>query len=204
MKKTAFFLGAHSDDVEIGAGGLILDLVERSWQVLLYVAGTGNVDSNARQRHAEQTQAAKLLGANLIWGDLSDSNTWTEPFYISQMGSLLGHYQPHWIFTHWPKDTHQDHRRLSEAVMASCRHGGDLFFYEGPSSYAFDPCVFHDCTKQHRKKLDALEAHESQALKLVRFVIATSQRRAIEARRGYHAEAFIPWRTQLLSLLEGG
>jgi LmbE family N-acetylglucosaminyl deacetylase len=108
-------------------------------------------------------------------------------------------FNPQLVLTHSPYDTHQDHRGLSQATLAAARRHANVLFFEGPSSYDFQPTIYHGIDDFHATKLLALSAHESQLCRtaIQGFVEATARRRAFEARSGMYAEAFVPFRTAM-------
>src|SRR5687767_13739828 len=55
--------GAHPDDVEVGAGGLIARLAAEGAQVTI---ATVSIPNRTAQRRAEAEASAKILGAKLV------------------------------------------------------------------------------------------------------------------------------------------
>jgi LmbE family N-acetylglucosaminyl deacetylase len=109
-------LGAHSDDIEIGAGGTILALIESgvrldvTWCVL---------SANAERRdEAEKSARAFCVGADRItleFGCFRDSYF---PYQAADIKPWLADIgkrasAPDLIFTHRRDDAHQDHREVS-------------------------------------------------------------------------------------------
>lgn len=109
-------LGAHSDDIEIGAGGTILGLIEAgvrldvTWCVL-----SANGD---RRDEAEKSARAFCAGAehlSLEIGTFRDSYFPYEAADIKPWLADIGKRtrKPDLIFTHRRDDAHQDHRQVS-------------------------------------------------------------------------------------------
>ena len=107
-------LGAHPDDIEIGAGGTILEwiasgaLVDAHWCVLSAVGG--------RAAEAEASAAAFLAGATTTKIELGKFKDGFFPYqgdpikeYVADLGARVN---PDIIFTHGRNDMHQDHREL--------------------------------------------------------------------------------------------
>jgi len=110
-------LGAHPDDIEIGAGGTLLSLA-RSYARLhaCYVVLTGTPE-----RHLEaRTAAAEFLpNADLsvkllnlpegrlpaAWGDVKDA-----------IEDVMTSFRPDLVIAPQPDDAHQDHRTIAEIV----------------------------------------------------------------------------------------
>ncbi|HET7017886.1 MAG TPA: PIG-L family deacetylase [Streptosporangiaceae bacterium] len=110
-------LGAHPDDIEIGAGGTLLSLAS-SWPGLKahYVVLTGT-----EQRHAEARAAARafLPGAD-VTVRLHDLPEGRFPGCWSTVKDALEQVarecQPDLVLAPTPHDAHQDHRVIAEIV----------------------------------------------------------------------------------------
>lgn len=110
------FLGAHSDDIEIGCGGTLLSLIETGlslhidWCVL-----SGN-----EERHIEARASARdfLLGAhssNIHLAAFEDSYFPAQSRGIKEwLIAQRSRAQPDIVFTHQGQDAHQDHRTVHE------------------------------------------------------------------------------------------
>ncbi len=108
-------LGAHADDIEIGAGGTILTWIAQAialevhWCVL---SATG-----ARAEEARNSAGAFLQGARstqIECADFSDGYFPDESRAIKQwMEDLKSRIAPDVIFTHRLEDAHQDHREIA-------------------------------------------------------------------------------------------
>jgi len=121
-------IGAHADDLEIGCGGTIRELVERHpgsfvrWWVL-----TGD---ETRKREAEDA-AERLLGdvcclevsvAGFRDGYLqADVGRVKEAFEAFRRGRGGGGPEPDLIYTHTRQDRHQDHRLASDLTWNTWR-----------------------------------------------------------------------------------
>jgi LmbE family N-acetylglucosaminyl deacetylase len=114
-------LGAHSDDIEIGCGGTILELGER------YPGATFHwvVFSAAGEREAEAKRAAGLFaGAGLRGPFFKNFRDGFMPYAGSEIKMAfeqLKPVNPDVIFTHRRDDAHQDHRLLSELTWNTFR-----------------------------------------------------------------------------------
>jgi LmbE family N-acetylglucosaminyl deacetylase len=110
-------VGAHPDDIEIGAGGALLGLAEcRPGLRVHYLVLTGTPERHIEARNAAD---AFLPGADLtvrlhelpegrlpaVWGQVKDI---LEEVARSQAPDL--------IFAPQPKDAHQDHRIIAEIM----------------------------------------------------------------------------------------
>lgn len=109
-------LGAHSDDIEIGAGGTILSLIAMG--VRLNVHWCVLSAHGPRADEARASAKSFLLGAETTQIDLAefdDSYFPEQSRAIKQwLIDLRGRTAPDLIFTHARKDAHQDHREVNQ------------------------------------------------------------------------------------------
>jgi len=108
-------IGAHPDDVEIGAGGLLLQLAARPLQVR-YVLLTGTAE---RQAEARAAAHAFLPGADLAMDlfQLPESRlpaAWTQVKEVLEEVARL--CSPDVILAPSAGDAHQDHRVIGEIL----------------------------------------------------------------------------------------
>lgn len=116
-------IGAHSDDIEIGAGGTILtflksyDVKSVYWQVFC---------SN-EQRKLEARKSAEMYLCD-IKSKIIDIKDFRDGFlpYIGydvkdHFEKIKANYKPDLIFTHYRQDLHQDHRLLCELTWNTFR-----------------------------------------------------------------------------------
>ena len=125
-------IGAHPDDIEIGAGGTLLSLARSQSELQVrYVVLTGTPE-----RHQEARNAASVFlpGADLAveLHDLPEGRlpaAWDRVKEIIE--TLAGSCSPSVVFAPWREDAHQDHRTVGEIVPTVFR---DLLYlaYEIP------------------------------------------------------------------------
>jgi LmbE family N-acetylglucosaminyl deacetylase len=116
-------LGAHSDDIEIGAGAMLLSMLERGirldahWCVL---SGIGE-----RKREATASAADFLSGAESSTIEVMSFDDGFFPEQGSAIKSwfedLKGRVDPDLILTHRAEDAHQDHRQVSRMTWNTFR-----------------------------------------------------------------------------------
>jgi LmbE family N-acetylglucosaminyl deacetylase len=108
-------IGAHPDDIEIGAGGLMLRLGESRLRVR-YVLLTGSAE---RQQEARNAAHSFLPSADLTI-DLFDLPEGRLPAVWDRAKDLLEEvsrsFAPDVIIAPSPDDAHQDHRTIGEIV----------------------------------------------------------------------------------------
>ena len=113
-------LGAHSDDIEIGAGGTILTLASRSQSLSIHWV----VMSAAGPRIAEARHGAELFApkAETQIHEFPDSRFPMQLDSLKDVFVELGRQiQPDLIFTHAEHDRHQDHRVVNELTWQTFR-----------------------------------------------------------------------------------
>jgi LmbE family N-acetylglucosaminyl deacetylase len=108
-------LGAHSDDIEIGAGGTILRLIADG--VLLDINWCVLSTPGIRADEANASAVAFLEGAttsNIELAEFEDSYFPSQSREIKQwLNALRDRFTPDVIFTHARDDAHQDHREVN-------------------------------------------------------------------------------------------
>jgi LmbE family N-acetylglucosaminyl deacetylase len=116
-------LGAHSDDIEIGAGAMLLGLMERGvkldvhWCVL---SGGGVRDDEARKSAADFL--AKAACANIEVMSFRDGFFPEQGEAIKQwFEKLKGRIDPDLILTHRRDDAHQDHQLVCRLTWNTFR-----------------------------------------------------------------------------------
>ncbi|HJQ95330.1 MAG TPA: PIG-L deacetylase family protein [Acidimicrobiia bacterium] len=152
-------IGAHSDDIEIGCGGTILDLVERfpslsvTWVVL---AAFGE------RRNEALDSADRFLGV------LNNPVVLVESFreryfpYLVELKEFFDELgkttDPEVIFCPWAGDAHQDHRTVAELTHNTFR-SHLILEYEIPKRDGDlgKPTIYADLSaSQVERKLDLL------------------------------------------------
>lgn len=117
-------LGAHSDDIEIGCGGTILEMVRtrRNLHFHWVVFSSG---AN-REREARRSATLFLKGAAKQHVEVLDCRNSFFPFEGAAIKeyfeTLKAQLSPDIIFTHARGDLHQDHRVLNEFTWNTWRN----------------------------------------------------------------------------------
>jgi len=159
-------VGAHPDDIELGCGGALLAHRRAGDRVAMLVMTTGEQGPQAaRSRVEEQEDAAHLLGAELFWGGFEDGAVPEGRAAIDVVQEVARATQANIVYTHSPKDTHQDHRATAVASLAAARRLSRVLMYESPTTTSFAPSTFVDVKGLVESKIDVLRAHVSQVLK---------------------------------------
>lgn len=194
-------LGAHPDDIEAGCGGTLIKYARNGHEVALMVLTEGEQGGARTTRRREQREAAECLRAKrMYWGGYPDTHLPMDQGLIQKIERVVRQVDPHFIFVHYPDDTHQDHRHLATCTVTATRYTRNVLFYEGPTTQNFSPTVFVDIDSTLTEKIQALEAHRSQVrktniegLSIVDIIRSSAHFRGIQG-RVKHAEAFVPLR----------
>ena len=116
-------LGAHADDIEIGAGGTIPGWIAAGVKLDVHWCVLSAVGARAEEARASAT--AFLRGAASVKIDLAefrDSYFRYQGTEIKQwMADLRSRCDPDVIFTHRATDAHQDHRELCQLTSNAFR-----------------------------------------------------------------------------------
>lgn len=168
---TVLAFGAHPDDIEIGAGGLLARLAAEGADVTMAVCAVPN---DFDTRRAEARKGADVIDAELrILFDEMPCRVEDIPMHelVRRFDQLVGDLHPDLVITHSANDLHWDHCLVHRATVSALRRTPcDLLaFLSSPEMNAHARCVgecFADVSKSIDKKLDAIRCHESQVGKL--------------------------------------
>jgi len=163
--------GAHPDDLEVGAGGLLARLSEEGADVTMAVV---SIPGQVEQRRAEAHAGADVIDADLfILFDEKPCRVEDIPMHelVRRMDMLVGDTRPDLVITHSAFDLHWDHSLVNRATVSALRRTPcDLLaFLSSPEMNAQARAVgqcFADITQTIDTKLRAICAHASQVPKL--------------------------------------
>lgn len=211
-------IGAHPDDVELGAGGTIAKHVQKgaTVHVLVISRGERGVPDNklseeeralddqvksglkGKRRELETKQALEALGVNeaniKILGH-PDMAIIVDKEVTEQIATNIAKLNPDIIYTHYSDEEHLDHVNTSLCTLHSARRTKSILFYESPSTRpSFSPSYFVDISDFIRQKIMALGMHKTQQGKqyMEEDVIRAKARfRGSQAKIDGYAEAFV-------------
>ncbi|WP_412067933.1 PIG-L deacetylase family protein [Rubrivirga sp. IMCC43871] len=126
-------LGAHADDIEIGAGGTLFRLLAERPQTTVH-----SVVASARGPRAAEARAAAaalLADAEHVEMHVLDTPDGFFPQHVEDlkrwMKATLEPVRPHLVLTHRRDDAHQDHRTVGDLAWQTFR-GATIASYEIP------------------------------------------------------------------------
>ena len=193
-RESVLAVGAHPDDVEIGAAGALLAHRAAGHDVAILTMSRGARGGPDDARAGEARDAAAILGAELYLEDLEDTRISESDPTISAIRAVVEAVQPTTIYTHSIHDVHQDHRNTHRAVMVASRGVGSVFCYQSPSATVdFRPGRFITIDEYIAAKLAAIGAFGSQVAVrryLEPDLIEATARYWSRYGGGRHAEAF--------------
>jgi LmbE family N-acetylglucosaminyl deacetylase len=164
---------AHHDDLELGCGGTVANLIERGHRVISlvmthsgYDGADGTTVRSPDAAREEGRRASETLGYELIGHDEDTFDIPVNDRNICRILDVINENNIDTVFTHWHGDTHPPHRRINEMVLHSCRRvprvlGFAVNWYIG--EHSFSPRLYIAISEsQWEKKIKALRCYESE------------------------------------------
>lgn len=168
-------VGGHPDDPESGCGGTIALYSSLGHEVtILYLTrGDAGIEGKSLQeaatiRTAESEKACAILKARPLFAGQIDGNTEVNRSRYTDFRKILESEHPDVVLTHWPIDSHRDHRVASLLTYDAWLEGGRkfaLYYFEvdqGSQTQVFHPTHYVDITQTESRKRAACFAHASQ------------------------------------------
>ncbi|MBA2543918.1 MAG: PIG-L family deacetylase [Deltaproteobacteria bacterium] len=164
--------GAHPDDLEIGAGGLLARLSQEGAEVTMAVV---SIPNNTEQRKAEARRGAEIIDADNLRILFEEKPCRVEdiPMHelVRRMDQIVGDVRPDLVITHSAFDLHWDHGLVNRATVSALRRTPcDLLaFLSSPEMNAQSRGIgqcFADITSTIDLKIEAIQAHASQIARL--------------------------------------
>lgn len=162
------FIGAHPDDIELGAGGTLIKHIREGDEIFYVVLTKGERGGNPKEREKELLEVINYLGIrNYKIFDFPDTLLNTKFNEIKdELEKLINEFKPDRIYTHSLNDGHQDHRTVAEAVRVAGRKVPQILSFWAPLVYNnFHPVYFIDISDTIEEKLRVLEIYRSQSHK---------------------------------------
>jgi LmbE family N-acetylglucosaminyl deacetylase len=189
-------IGAHPDDIEIGAAAFISKAISSGAETYFLVLS----DESGRRtaRRAEATRAARILGVpqrRVLFAGLHDGSLRADQKSVSRIREIVAEegLNPDLIVTHSAADSHNDHIEASRIAHAAFRRCVFLHFsiYLSSERERFAPRIFVGVSDDRlAKKTEALGVYESQRSRLERRDLAEYEARLGMMARMGRAEAF--------------
>ena len=162
-RQSVLAIGAHPDDVEIGAAGTLAMHRRLGHEVSILTLSRGARGGTEHTRAGESRKAAEVIGATLYHEDLQDTSIREGDPTIGVISRIVETVRPTVIYTHSPHDVHQDHRNTHRAALVAVRQVGRVYCFQSPSATVdFRPTRFVAIDDQLDRKLQAIDAFASQ------------------------------------------
>jgi len=131
-------------------------------------------------RRKEMSAAARLLGADVFFGNVPDGELADTPDRRRIVVETFRRFRPTLVFAHAPADYHADHRAastLAEAASWFCASAGHktrsatlatqpaLWWMDCVNMTGFEPAVFIDVTEYVELKRQMIACHASQVVR---------------------------------------
>jgi LmbE family N-acetylglucosaminyl deacetylase len=189
-------IGAHPDDIEIGAAAFISKAITSGAETYFLVLSDETGQRAARR--AEATRAAQILGVpqrRVLFAGLRDGSLRADRKSVSRVREIVQEegLKPDIIVTHTAADSHNDHIEASRIAHAAFRRCVFLHFsiYLSSEWERFAPRIFVGVSNERvAKKIEALGVYESQRSRLERRDLADYEARLGALGRMDRAEAF--------------
>lgn len=175
--KKVLVIGAHPDDPETISGGTMLKLKALGAEVVTvyFTSGEAGIPGKSHEearaiRQAEAKAACEVMGVRSIFMTQVDGSTEVNKERYEEMKALIEAEKPDMVITHWPIDSHRDHRVCALLVYDAWRSTGysfDLYYAEamsGLQSQNFTPTLWVDITEYRDQKDKACHCHVSQGM----------------------------------------
>lgn len=167
--------GGHPDDPESGCGGTIARYTDLGHEVVaMYLTrGEAGIEGKSHTEAAairtdEALKACEILKARAVFAGQVNGATEVSPARYDDFRRILESEGPDLVFTHWPIDTHPDHRAISLLVYDAwlrARKEFALYYFEvmsGTQTQQFSPTHYVDITATEARKRAACFVHKSQ------------------------------------------
>lgn len=162
-REVVLAIGAHPDDVEIGAGGILLAHAQAEDDITILTLSRGSRGGDADSRQHESLAAAEMLGARLFVKDLIDTEISGGGSTVRLIEEVVDEVKPTIVYTHSAHDRHQDHRAVAEATSVATRRVGTVACYQSPSATIdYRPTRFVRIDDFLERKIELLKSFRSQ------------------------------------------
>jgi LmbE family N-acetylglucosaminyl deacetylase len=187
--KRVLFLGAHPDDIEIGCGALLHNIVNQT-EILCVTLSDNQKNPDLKNVKTEHLQAMEVLGIQqdrVVFGPFTtrvfpDARQEILEYFLQ----LRRSFNPDLIFVHSKQDIHQDHLTMTDEALRAFRGITVLGFDVVRSSYGFFPHFLVEVTEEDvNKKIEALSCYETYR---DRYYFNSELTRSIMVRHGALAE----------------
>ena len=164
-------LAPHTDDGELGCGGLISSCIEQGIEV--YYAAFSNAYISLPEGYPKDTQIKEVTAATAVLG-IPRKNLFLYDFpvrrfpekrqeILQQMIELRAKIAPQLVLCPSLNDVHQDHQTIAQEALRCFKKQSILCYEEPWNNIVFSTNCFIKLEKHHLdRKIDALKCYQSQ------------------------------------------
>lgn len=161
------FIGAHPDDIEIGAGALLAHVAGKS-EILCLTLSDNQKNPQLKNVVEEHLQSMAVLGVprENVRVEAFETRNFTRDRQqiLETLYELNRTYRPSIVFTHSQADMHQDHGVVTMETLRAFRGTTVLGFDVLRSSHGFFPNFLVEVSEQDvSRKLEALSRYRTYA-----------------------------------------
>jgi LmbE family N-acetylglucosaminyl deacetylase len=164
------YIGAHPDDIEVGAGGTVAKQVSEGNEVWFYVMGdcssNNGLGFTGEVLRDEAYRAALALGVKFLKIENYPNTRYPEYSYQirTDIEKIQKQFRPDAVFFPSEYDLHQDHYTVAMETQRAFRGGEELYAFEtGSTRHDFNPNLFINIEKFIDLKESVLELYKTQA-----------------------------------------
>lgn len=182
MKLDILAIGAHPDDVELGAGGSIAKEISNGKKVGIVDLTKGELGTRGNEeiRKVESTNAANILGVSVRHNlKLEDGFFEINKPNLLKLIELIRFHQPEIVLINSIEDRHPDHQRANQFSSRACFLSGlskikTVYNLQAQEKWrpkqvysyiqwkTLDPDFVVDISNHLESKMKAVKAYESQ------------------------------------------
>jgi N-acetylglucosamine malate deacetylase 1 len=161
--KRVCFIGAHPDDIEIGAGALIAHIADQT-EILCVTLSDNQKNPDLTHLVQEHFNSMTVLGVpkeRIILGQFETRRfPHARQEILEYMIQINQSFKPDIVFVHTKADIHQDHLTVTEEALRAFRGVTVLGFDVIRSSYGFFPNFLVEVSEEDvDKKVKALSQY---------------------------------------------
>lgn len=187
--KQVLFIGAHPDDIELGAGALIHNILPHC-EVTCVTLSDNQKNPALQNVLSEHYESMAVLGVKRENVIVKQFETRYMPKHrqeiLEYLLKLRKELKPDIIFVHSEQDIHQDHNTITQEALRAYRGITLLGFDVVRSSHGFFPNFFVEVSEKNvNKKIEALAQYKTYANK---YYFGAELLRATMIRHGALAE----------------
>jgi LmbE family N-acetylglucosaminyl deacetylase len=174
-KRKLIVAGAHPDDPESGCGGTMALFAAEGHEVVCAYLTKGEAgiegkshEEAAKIRTEEALKACNILNARAEFLGQIDGSCEINRERYTEIFNFFKRENPDIVMTHWPVDSHRDHRICSLLVYDAWLSLGKkfpLYYFEvesGIQTQNFLPSAYVDISSVIKQKSDSCMIHVSQ------------------------------------------